>query len=125
LRVLTRSGAALVAIISIAGCGIGLGVPPAQGDQVDPNEIGPIFAGPNGGPPIECRDIPREQCLTSGATQQETLRPFGDVRRVITTCLSDVCDASAGEYRIDVVLADGSTREALRGAYAAAPAPAR
>lgn len=114
----------------VAGCGV---VFDPQGGPIDRapvsgEEIGPIFPAPNGGPRIECRGLTRERCEGPGtiedpragggpAAHWTTSSVSGGVTRVIVSCESRLCDNADGEFRIDVVLADGSTEEIGRGGY--------
>ena len=113
-----RLVAALGLITLIAGCGIGLGIPPARGGAVDPNQREPIIASPNGGPPIECRGIPRERCEVPGTLTEDIDAQLGNVVRVIVSCTSARCDERNGEFRVDLLLAgSASTQEHSGGAY--------
>ena len=100
--------------ISLAGCA-GT-VPFADGPPVPPGPLGPIIPSQGGGPPIECRAVPREQCASFGQSSGDP-----DVVRYIVTCTS-VCTPEKGDVRIDIVGADGSTRAAGSGSYSSAPA---
>ena len=89
---------------------------------MDPNERGPIIAAPNGGPPIECRGIPREHCVSPGTLVEDADLDFGDVSRVIVSCTSARCDAANGELRIDLLMKGSSTTLNYgHGAYGSAP----
>jgi hypothetical protein len=106
--------AGLAAALLVAACGFTMfgGTPP-----IPVGPVGPVVANPNGGPPIECRDIPIEQCLSSGGVDGQ------DVARIIVTC-TKVCTPTDGEYRLDLLKADGRIEQAGGGAYASAPAAA-
>lgn len=111
---------AAVVTAAIAGCGFGVDPRsvPAQQVPVPGEEIGPIFPARGGGPPIECRGLTRDRCEGPGTiTDGAAGISVRDVERVIVSCLSDRCDRQGGEFRIDVLLADGSTREIGRGGY--------
>jgi hypothetical protein len=99
----------------VASCGFTMfGQPP----PIPVGPMGPVVANPNGGPPVECRDIPIEQCTSSAGIDS---RP--NVIRVIVTC-TKVCTPTDGEYRLDLLLAHGRIEQAGGGAYASAPAAA-
>ena len=111
---------ALLVTLLASGCGLVLdpgGGPDAQ-PPVSGEELGPIFPAPNGGPPIECRGVPRAQCESPGAFEDGVggVR-VRDVERVIVTCTSPNCDSGGGEFRIDVLLPDGTTQEIGAGGY--------
>jgi hypothetical protein len=109
-RLAARSAAALL----VAACGFTeFGGPP----PIPAGPIGPVLPNPNG-PPFECRGIPIEPCTrTSGVEGQP------NVVRVIVTC-TKVCTPTEGEFRVDLLLADGRIEQAGGGAYASAPAAA-
>jgi hypothetical protein len=98
---------------SIAGCGI---VPVAEGPPVPPGPLGPIIPAEGGGPPIECRGVPREQCAGFGNASAEA-----DVVRYIITCTS-VCTPEKGDVRIDILGSNGTTRSAGGGSYSSGQA---
>jgi hypothetical protein len=113
-------GASIAAILAaaIAGCGL---VPVSQGPPVPPGPLGPIVQAEGGGPPIECRGVPLEQCKSFGNTGGDP-----DIVRYIITCTS-VCTPDNGDVRIDIFASNGTTRSAGNGAYStgqAEPAPA-
>ena len=95
-----------------------------------PEPISTVLAGEvlrstvPGGPPIECRDLPRDRCLGPGSIEG----PVGDVEpgriaRVVVSCAGGSCDAAGGSMRVDLVLRDGSTVEVARGGYGALSRP--
>jgi hypothetical protein len=112
---LLRTLAAVTAVaLLVAGCGFTMfGAPP----PIPVGPVGPIVANPNGGPPIECRGIPIEPCKSSAGVDSP------NVVRIIITC-TRVCTPNEGEYRLDLLKADGRIEESGRGAYASAPAAA-
>lgn len=106
--------AAAAMTVLVAACGFTIvGAPP----PIPVGPVGPVVANPNGGPPIECRGIPIEQCRSSGGA--DTV----NVVRIIVTC-TKVCTPIEGEYRVDLLTADGRIEQAGSGAYASAPAAA-
>ena len=112
----THAGPALamMAALLITGCELTrtvVGGPP----PIPAGPVGPVVANPNGGPPVECRGIPKNECLQSAGNPG---RP--DVIRVIVTC-TKVCTPTEGEYRLDYVMGDGRVEQAGGGAYASAP----
>jgi hypothetical protein len=99
----------------VAACGFTvLGQPP----PIPVGPVGPVVPNPNGGAPVECRGIPIEQCTISAGVDGPP-----NVVRVIVTC-TKVCTPTEGEYRLDLLLADGRIEQAGGGAYASAPAAA-
>jgi hypothetical protein len=103
---------------ALAGCGL---VPVSEGPPVPPGPLGPIIPSAGGGPPIECRGVPREQCGSFGNVAGEP-----DVVRYIVTCTS-VCTPDKGDVRIDILGSNGGTRSAGSGSYSsgqAEPVPA-
>ena len=107
----------IAATVLIAGCELTrtvVGGPP----PIPAGPVGPIVANPNGGPPVECRAIPKNECLQSAGNPGRQ-----DVVRVIVTC-TKVCTPTEGEYRLDYVTGDGRVEQAGGGAYASAPAAA-
>ena len=108
--------AAAVALIA-GGCGL---VPVQQGPPVPAGPLGPIVQPEGGGPPVECRGVPVEQCRGFGNSGD------ADVVRYIVTCTS-VCTPQKGDVRIDILGTNGGTRPAGGGSYSsadAAPPPA-
>ena len=111
---------ALLVTLLASGCGLVLdpgGGPDAQ-PPVSGEELGPIIPAPNGGPPIECRGVARAHCEGPGIFEDGVggLR-VRDVQRVIVTCTSLTCGPGGGEFRIDVLLRDGTTQEIGAGGY--------
>jgi hypothetical protein len=88
-------------------------------DPIPVGPVGPVVQNPNGGPPVECRGMPIQQC------QQSAPSDLGrnDVVRAIVTC-TKVCTPIEGEYRLDLVTAGGRVEQAGGGGYASAPATA-
>jgi hypothetical protein len=107
-----------VVVASVLGaCAL---VPVQDRAPVPPGPLGPIVQAEGGGPAIECRGVPLEQCRGFGATGDP------DVVRYIVTCTS-VCTPQKGDVRVDIVGSNGATRSAGSGAYSsgdAVPAPA-
>lgn len=116
----TRTLAAILLIGLITGCGLVLnpqGRPPER-PPVTGEILGPVFAAPNGGPPIECRGLSRERCEGPGQIEAGAMDvALEDVERVIVSCESDPCDEAGGAFRIDVLLDNGSTQEIGAGGY--------
>lgn len=113
-KLMRKAVAATAVALTVAGCGFTVfGAPP----PIPVGPVGPVVANPNGGPPIECRGIPIEECTSSGGVDAP------NVVRIIVTC-TKVCTPSEGEYRLDLLKADGRIEEAGGGAYASAPATA-
>jgi hypothetical protein len=113
-ELLRAMAAATSAALLVAACGFAMsgGAPP-----IPIGPIGPVVQNPNGGPPIECRGIPIEQCTSSGGADAR------NVVRIIVTC-TKVCTPIEGEYRLDLLMADGRIEQAGGGAYASAPVAA-
>ncbi len=81
--------------------------------------LGPVLAGQDGSPPVECRGVPMGPCRDFGFGAE------GGVVRVIVTCIR-VCTPDNGEVRIDSVQPDNTTRSMGQGSYSgamAAPEP--
>jgi hypothetical protein len=91
-------------------------MPVAEGPPVAPGPLGPIVPGEAGGPPVECRGVPHNECTTFGQGSGEP-----DVVRYIVTCTS-VCTPEKGDVRIDILGSDGRTRSAGAGSYSSAQA---
>jgi hypothetical protein len=111
-----RSVAALAFAVAVAGCGLlpDAAPPPVE---VPVGPLGPIFEDPDGGPPIECRGVPQDNCAIAGQLEDAVVDvPIRDVERVIVTCTTRVCGRT-GEYRIDALLRDGTIREIAGGGY--------
>jgi hypothetical protein len=108
---------AAVALLVLGGCGL---VPVQNGPPVPPGPLGPIVPAEGGGPPVECRGVPVEQCRGFASSGE------ADVVRYIVTCTS-ACTPQKGDVRIDILGTNGTTRSAGGGSYAsgdAAPVPA-
>ena len=110
---------AAVALLILGGCGL---VPVQNGPRVPPGPLGPIVRAEGGGPPIECRGVPLDQCRGFASSGE------ADVVRYIVTCTS-ACTPDKGDVRIDILGTNGTTRSAGSGSYSTAeavpvPAPA-
>lgn len=106
-----------VILVIVAGCNL---VPVQNAPPVPPGPLGPIVQAEGGGPPIECRGVPIEQCRGFGNSGDP------DTVRYIVTCTS-VCTPQKGDVRIDILGPNGGTRSAGAGSYSSAdavPAPA-
>lgn len=100
--------------VAIAACGL---TPVANRPPVPAGPLGPVVPGQGGSPPVECRGVPREQCVSFVNAGE------ADVVRYIVTCTS-VCTPEQGDVRIDILGSNGTTRSAGDGSYASAPAAA-
>lgn len=100
--------------LAVAACGL---TPVANRPPVPPGPLGPIIPGQGGSPPVECRGVPRDQCVSFANVGE------GDVVRYIITCTS-VCTPEQGDVRIDILGLNGTIRSAGDGSYASAPAAA-
>jgi len=108
---------AAVALLVLAGCGL---IPVQNGPPVPPGPLGPIVPAEGGGPPVECRGVPLDQCRGFASSGE------ADVVRYIITCTS-VCSPEKGDVRIDILGGNGATRSAGNGSYStgeAVPVPA-
>ena len=110
--------AALVAAGAVGGC-IGFGLRPEDRSPVPPGPLGEIVADPVAtGPPIECRGVTRERCMSAGSVEGMIAGiEVSDAERVIVSCEGDPCTAAGGAMRIDLLLRDGTTVEVARGGY--------
>ena len=110
--------AALIVAGAAGGC-IGFGLRPAERSPVPPGLLGEIVADPAAsGPPIECRGLARERCLSAGSVEGMIAGiEVSDAERVIVSCEGDPCTAAGGAMRIDLLLRDGTTVEVARGGY--------
>ena len=108
-------------LLTLLTAGCGLTAPhraPAERPRVPSEVLGPIFAGDNGGPPVECRGLSRDRCEGPGQLEDGAVDiPLRDVVRVIVSCISETCDESGGNFRIDVLLEDGITQQIGEGGY--------
>jgi hypothetical protein len=77
--------------------------------------LGPVVAGQAGGPPVECRAVPIDECRSMGGVDDP------NVVRVIVTCMT-VCTRAKGDLRIDVLRPNGTTESMGQGSYAGAEA---
>src|SRR5688572_7320663 len=107
----------VVALSIVSGCDITRTVVGGPG-PIPAGPVGPVVENLNGGPRVECRGIPITECQQSAPNPERA-----DVIRVIITC-TKVCTPLEGEFRIDLVTANGAVEQAGGGAYAAAPAQA-
>ncbi len=109
---------ALLTAGAVAGC-IGFGMRPAARSPVPPGPLGEIVEDPAAtGPPIECRGVPRERCLSHGSVEGMLAGvEVSDAERIIVSCEGDPCTAADGAVRIDLLLLDGTTVEVARGGY--------
>ena len=99
---------------AVAACGL---TPVANRPPVPPGPLGPIIPGQGGAPPVECRGVPREQCMSMVNLAE------ADVVRYIITCTS-VCTPDQGDVRIDILGSNRTIRSAGDGSYVSAPAAA-
>lgn len=114
--------AMLVAALTIAGATagcIGFALRPEARSSVPPGPLGEIVADPVAtGPPIECRGVTRERCLSAGSVEGMIAGiEVGDAERVIVSCEGEPCTAAGGAMRVDLLLRDGTTVEVARGGY--------
>ena len=106
----------LAAALVLSGCEVTRSVVGGPG-PIPIGKTGPVVANPNGGPPVECRGIPVQQCLQSAPGDLGR----NDIARVVVTC-TKVCTPAQGEFRLDAILADGRVEAMGGGAYSSAPA---
>lgn len=109
--------ATIVVLATLAACGFMGGALVDDPRPVPAGPLGPVLPGQGGAPAVECRGVPLDQCRSFVSQDQQ------NVVRVIVTCTA-ACTPTQGEVRIDVLLPDGSTRQAGQGSYATAPEPA-
>ena len=83
--------------------------------------VGVIVVPTDGqGPPIECRGLTRERCLSAAPIEDGVGGvDVADIERVIVSCEGAPCTAAGGAMRVDVLLGDGRTVEFGRGGYGA------
>lgn len=105
----------VAALLLISGCEVTRTVVGGPG-PIPAGPVGPVVQNPNGGPPVECRGIPVQECQQSAGNPGRQ-----DVVRVIVTC-TKVCTRFEGEYRLDYVTANGAVEQSGGGGYASAPA---
>ncbi len=110
--------AAVLAAGAVGGC-IGFAVKPGERTPVPAGPIGQIVADPNAsGPPIECRNVARERCLSAGSIEGMIADiEVSDAERVIVSCEGAPCTEAGGAMRVDLLLHDGTTVEVARGGY--------
>ncbi len=117
-RSLAMAIVAVVAAFATAGC-IGFALRPEPRSPVPAGPLGEIVADPVAtGPPIECRGLTRERCMSAGSVEGMIAGiEVSDAERVIVSCEGDPCTATGGAMRIDLLLRDGTTVEVARGGY--------
>jgi hypothetical protein len=106
----------LAAALTLGGCEVTRSVVGGPG-PIPIGPAGPVVANPNGGPPVECRGIPLQQCVQSAPVDLGR----NDIARVIVTC-TKICTPTQGEFRLDAILADGRMEGMGGGGYSSAPA---
>lgn len=106
----------LAAALALSGCEVTRSVVGGPG-PIPIGPAGPVVANPNGGPPVECRGIPIQQCVQSAPVDLGR----NDIARVVVTC-TKVCTPTEGEFRLDLILADGRMEGMGGGGYSSAPA---
>lgn len=115
----TLRGIALLLVAGAIGGCIGVGIRPSPRPTVPAGPLGEIVVDPAAsGPPIECRGVANERCLSAGSI--EGMIAGIDVsfaERVIVSCEGAPCTPAGGAMRIDLLLLDGSTVEVARGGY--------
>lgn len=110
----------VLACLVLSGCFVvGGAAAPAVDGQVPAGPLGPIIENPEGGPPIECRGVPRDQCLSFGNVEADPAEDPNKVVRTIVTCLK-VCTPQRGDVRIDVLMVDGTVLANGQGGYESA-----
>jgi hypothetical protein len=114
-----RGVLALATTTLLTGCFMVMNGQGGQPNPIDPDPVGRIFRSPTGGPPTECRGVPEEHCLESTANFADDALgvPRAEVERFVVTCIG-ACTAREGEFRIDLVLIDGTTRSVGGGGWA-------
>jgi hypothetical protein len=116
-RRIVRRALAIAALIAVAllaaGCGIvdrEVGQPP-----IAPGPLGPIFPAPDGGPPIECRGVPKDECIGF------TSRGETNIVRFIVVCTS-VCTPAKGDVGMYALRPSGAVDGIGQGSYSGAEA---
>jgi hypothetical protein len=112
-RRMVRRSLAIAAWIAlallVAGCGIVdrevVGQPP-----IAPGPLGPIFPAPDGGPPIECRGVPKDECIGF------TSRGETNIVRFIVVCMS-VCSPEKGDVAMYALRPSGAVDGIGQGSY--------
>src|SRR5262245_11652315 len=112
-------GTLLALALCSAGCDIVRRDVPGQ-PPVAPGPLGPVFPGPDGGPPVECRGIPKDPCIG--------FRNRGEpnIVRYIVVCTS-VCTPEKGDVGMYALRPNGAVEGIGTGSYAggdAVPQPA-
>jgi hypothetical protein len=100
---------------TLSACGFFGGAVVQDGPPVPAGPLGPVLPGQEGGPPVECRGVPLQECQSFGFGAEPNLL------RVIVTCTS-VCTPLEGDVRIDALQPDGTTRSMGQGSYSGAMA---
>lgn len=110
IRIAIMRSALLVINILLAGC------------QLLPDAT----AGPLGGPPVECREVPRDTSSFRDSWRTDPRIEEADVQLVIVQCVVVRCDELEGEVEVRVTLRSGEVLDAGGGGYTSAlePAPA-
>lgn len=86
--------------------------------------LGPVIAGQDGQPPIECRALPLDRCRELGTVQVGAGGvAIAEIERVIVSCEGAPCTRTDGAFRIDYLRDDGTTGEMERGGYGSAVQP--
>ena len=117
-RLLAMVFVALVAGGAVAGC-IGFGLRPEPRSPVPAGPLGEIVADPVAtGPPIECRGVARERCLSAGSVEGMIAGiEVSDAERVIVSCEGDPCTAGGRRDADRSAPARRTTVEVARGGY--------
>ncbi len=116
MRLVLRIVLASVMALALAGCGISSVVVDDGGPPIAPGPLGPIVQPEGGGPPVECRGVPLEDCKGFG-----NMDGAGDVVRYIVTCTS-ACTPQKGDVRIDALRSNGTTEPLGQGSWEGAEA---
>lgn len=109
--------AGALTVSACAGIGTQSGTQPGPPPPIEPGPIGPVLARP-GEPPLECRRLPQDRCEGVGQVPATA----GAIR-VVVSCEGAPCTAVDGAFRIDVLMADGSSQQVGRGVYGNAVQP--
>ena len=97
---------------------------PGTFPPIDPNRLGVVVPGLDGGPDVECRAIDVVRCQRIAQPPFPGVDP-ATIDRIVVSCEGPPCTAAAGAFRSAVVTVDRATMEVGRGAYgdAAQPTP--
>ncbi|HSK93179.1 MAG TPA: hypothetical protein VLA76_03875 [Candidatus Angelobacter sp.] len=110
-RVLTAAWLAIfLAACATSAC-------PARDDPIDPAATGQML--PNPAPhPVECRGLGVQHCTVGAHADRDLEGRFVDreIERVVVSCIG-ACDEAGGEFRIDVVFAQGEPERLGIGGY--------